>query len=95
MNNTILYYRIVIFRVLCGVLIVGISTFVAGISSTAWSAMTTDARMLTILMVALAMLKFLEGFFDKSVANLSSGKPMLNGNAPQPEAPPPPAPPKP
>lgn len=75
--GTFRYWKLAIWKAVNGAVAVGIAAYIGATSATRWVDMHAEERVLVILGAWLAVSKFLDGFFDQTIARLTAGR---NGN---------------
>lgn len=68
----LIYWRLVIFKVINGTVKVGVMSYLGATASVRWSDMHADERAVVILTAYVAMSSFLDGFFDQTINQLKS-----------------------
>jgi hypothetical protein len=77
--KTLLYWKLVIWKTLNGAQTVAITAFIGATAAQNWETMNPSEKWTVGLMTYLAVCKFLDGFFDQTLAQLKAGAPNGNG----------------
>ncbi len=72
-----MYWKLAIWKLCFGALKVAGTGYVSATAAVKWSSMTKDERILVLLMIAMAVGTFVDGFLDRTVARLIAGKPPV------------------
>jgi hypothetical protein len=80
-----MYWKLAIWKVTFGMFKVAVTGYLGATTAVSWSSMSGEERFLVLLMIALAIGTFVDGFLDQTLARLVAGKPLValppvNGN---------------
>ena len=74
LTTQFLYWKLAIYKLVSGSLIIGISTFVAATAAMDWDNISGSSQFIIILSALAAMLKNADSFLSETMGRLKSGK---------------------
>lgn len=72
--DKVVYWRLALWKLFNGSLVIGITIFIAGTANVDWVTMTGSQKMLIFLAAIVAMLKNADSFLSDTMNNLRQGK---------------------
>lgn len=79
MFDSMIVWKLAIARAANKVFIAGATAFCASMSGLEWSVFTTSQKVILILSVIVVMGNTLDAFLDKTISNITAGKPPVGG----------------
>lgn len=73
-RTSLLYWKLFIFKVINGVVMVAAAGIVTALAGVDWASLSGSQKLIIICSILITVGKYLDGLFDKTLSKLSDGK---------------------